>query len=746
VRTERAVLLRELPRSAEFQQNATVRVILDSTRDRWPRERPSVRRVACIALLALLANGCGDESDTGGARVPAAGGVHESSLADDPGLRVTLEHTVMLHLEARGTHTGDTDSEEGADAIPYFFDRPTELTLAAEFDGEDTPTLVLFDDAGFELARVGPNRPEETLLVAGAYVIRVHHPRAGENAPPISLFLRPRRGTAPRVRSSGTGNVSDEATVTAGKDCPGCNLRGMTWIYDTITNTNLSLADFTGATMQIVEMNQAILTGTIFDDTTMMLTLFNNVEATRASFKNARFLSGSRIQDIGTDNPGRLDHADFTDATLSDFCLEARNMDGATFAGAVFNAKSDVGSANFAGADLSSTVFDGTDLKHLGTQCGLEEQGVASFSGAILSSAESGVRFLGADLTGIDLNGADLSRAALRGSQIDETTNFAGADFSGTDFAGVDLSRANLSNAILSAATSFVGATLSDGMAHGVNLACLQPEGTGGCHFEQQTTQFKGANLTFANLSGVGLATADLEGAILDDAVLVGANLNLVSLKNAKLRGALLGAEPGSGAPVTQLGGAFMVNVDLTDADLRGVNLTGAHLYGDSLLLRTRLDSADLSRAICAGAAFSGTLTDSVFNEAVLVNATFNGAVLSDVKFDSAYLQGADFSAAKGIAGATLRNAAVSTTPGEWPFMEQDGTPFTFPYGATNLGALATDPSVTCPNDQSGPCTMDKLTPVENGPFPPQPPCAPSEQFCFENCLNPPNFGNKPPC
>ena len=188
------------------------------------------------------------------------------------------------------------------------------------------------------------------------------------------------------------------------------------------------------------------------------------------------------------------------------------------------------------------------------------------------------------------------------------------------------------------------------------------------------------------------------------------------------------------------------MNVDLTDADLRGVDLSGAHLYGTSLLLRTRLDSADLTGAICAGVAFSGSLTDTVFNNAVLVNATFNGAVLSGAKFDTAYLQGADFSAATAVTGVTLRNAVVSTMPGNWMFMEQDGTPFTFPFGATGLGAFATDASVICPNDARGPCTMDKLMPVENGPFPPQPPCVPSDQFCFENCLDPPNFSNTPPC
>jgi hypothetical protein len=204
--------------------------------------------------------------------------------------------------------------------------------------------------------------------------------------------------------------------------------------------------------------------------------------------------------------------------------------------------------------------------------------------------------------------------------------------------------------------------------------------------------------------------------------------------------------QPGSGAQVTELGGAYMVDVDLTDADLRSADLSGAHLYGSAQLVRTQLDSADLSGAICAGAAFSGSLTDAVFNQAVLVNATFNGADLTDAKLDTAYLEGADFSSASSVLGATLRNAAVSTAPGTWTFTEQNGQPFTFAYDATALGAFASDTSVICPSNASGPCnTAASLVPVQNGPYPPQPPCVPTYQFCYENCLNPPMFDVHPP-
>ena len=89
----------------------------------------------------------------------------------------------------------------------------------------------------------------------------------------------------------------------------------------------------------------------------------------------------------------------------------------------------------------------------------------------------------------------------------------------------------------------------------------------------------------------------------------------------------------------------------------------------------------------------------------------------------------------------------MSTEAGTWTFTEQDGTPFTFAYGATQLGAFAADGSVICPNDASGPCnTPGSLVPVANGPFPPKPACVPTYEFCFENCLDPPNYSQKPPC
>jgi len=197
------------------------------------------------------------------------------------------------------------------------------------------------------------------------------------------------------------------------------------------------------------------------------------------------------------------------------------------------------------------------------------------------------------------------------------------------------------------------------------------------------------------------------------------------------------------------LRGAFMTDIDLSDADLRSVDLTGAHLYGDATatsLVRTRLDSANLSETICSGAHFSGTLNDAVFNRAQLVNTDFNGATLTEAKFDDTYLQGADFSNAIGVNGVTLSNAAVSAEPGFWDFKESDGTPYVVRYEATKLGALATNRSIRCPDGSLGPCcpkldlaeclATGRLKPERDGPYPPKPDCVPRPPK-YDNCITP---------
>jgi uncharacterized protein YjbI with pentapeptide repeats len=546
-------------------------------------------------------------------------------------------------------------------------------------------------------------------------------------------------------------------------------------------SAEMSDARFSGTMFDIVQWDGGIATATDFSNSQWRNCKFNNVKARGANFQNIHFGPGS--------------------------CLYTQDFRDADFSGAFFDSASSVAGSWFAGANLFDVTFDGTLFSHsdemlpdcgippqycfgsvviegycdgcpcdgsLGclelageTQC-VQNQGPMTVSTQAVCqrptvpAAAKGVTVRNADLRGIVFNGADLTNSVFASNMVDQTTGFGGTILAGVDFTQEHLGRSvDLSGAFLSDTTNFAGAMLSDFPTsnQGVNLSCVVDDQTntktGGCDFPAQTTEFKGASMQYARLANVGLTEANLENAMLDGADLVGARLNFASLKGASLKGAHLGVDPGMlGAAV--LNNAYMIDVDLTDADLRTVDLTSAHVYGaatDALFVRTLLDSADFTNAVLAGAVFTdASLPAATFNGAQLVNASFDGATLSNAKFDGAYLQGADFSSAKTVTGMILSNSAVSTTltstkcmlipPGSWMYTDQDGIPYTYAFGETKL---QTDDSVTCPNGDSGPCTSgDLLCPVMSGPFPPVPPCVPSAQYCYENCLMPPCFKDIP--
>ena len=69
-----------------------------------------------------------------------------------------------------------------------------------------------------------------------------------------------------------------------------------------------------------------------------------------------------------------------------------------------------------------------------------------------------------------------------------------------------------------------------------------------------------------------------------------------------------------------------------------------------------------------------------------------------------------DFSSARSVAGVSINDAAVATAPAVWMFMEQDGTPSTFAYAATNLGAMTRDSSVMMAIHRQLPTTRDRAS------------------------------------
>ena len=700
-------------------------------------------------------------------------------------------------------------NHDGVDCIPYVVEAPTQLELSIASDVEELGELDLIDAAGTRLVQQLPGAdPGTAVLDPGSYRIELHHEFAGDpNAPEQTVFLHPDTASdgdgsqtpdEGSVARAGTADTLPTVRVTAQKNCIKCNFSGKPGALlqdENFDGLELTGSNFSGARVASTTFRGAKMADCIFLD----LFGLNSVSLERgpawdvavvdADFTGAtlsrtnwslRAVPVSKAHFAGVFQGAKLDgsvwtgkrnafnllfNADFRNADLTGSVWEqqlrlltrtpnARNPQ-CTFEGA------DLTGAKFPGEirqDLAQCLFDKEPQSGTITTLRNADLTLANLAGTTMADADlssatleqtnlegtdlSRAKLLGAKIPGVRWRGAILAQAMLAGI-LPPTLNgidLTSTDFTGVDFAGLDLTRTDLSHAVLDPAPLFAGATLSDGEAQGVNLANHK--------FPVRFAQFEGADLTGVDLSQTELFQAQLTGVILNKARLIGANLNFADLHGAKLRGATLGIQPGKEGEAATLRGAFMTDVDLTDADLRSCDLTGAHLYGDqqqTLLVRTRLDSASFVNAICAGARFSGSLNNAVFVGAQLVNTVFNGATLTGTKFNDAYLQGADFSSATSVTGAVLSNAAVSAVPGAWTFQEQDGTPFVVSFGATKLGALATDRSVRCPNGAGGPCCAsgdltaclkDKLKPVSNGPFPPVPACVPTAPR-YDNCITP---------
>jgi len=124
---------------------------------------------------------------------------------------------------------------------------------------------------------------------------------------------------------------------------------------------------------------------------------------------------------------------------------------------------------------------------------------------------------------------------------------------------------------------------------HGTKLA-NDPRRANLCDANLNGVQLEGAHLDGANLNGVQLEGAHLDGANLNDAQLTFANLNKAHLNGVQLEGA-------------HLDGANLNDAQLTFANLNKAHLEGAQLEG------ANLDFAQVSKAKLSYA----NLTDAVY-------------------------------------------------------------------------------------------------------------------------------------
>lgn len=411
----------------------------------------------------------------------------------------------------------------------------------------------------------------------------------------------------------------------------------------------------------------------------------------------------------------------------------AANYQGKTLRNVNFAYRSLVG-ADFSNATLDGVVFVGAKLTG------------ANFSGAKFTNALNGPAPAALPT---DFAEADLSRACFDSAKFlatDAPTYFDGAKLTCTDLSNIDLSGKGV---VLGPTPGFASDTHCLPRLQGSTLGCdfidlwrtldLTNATVGECGSAYTATALVGRTFDHGVMDGFNFSGMNVSGASFRSTSLHGADFSYANLADAKLVGIQAGVDPGSTAQRVSFVAAYMVGVDLSDADLRSADLSYAHIYqtvaNTVTFTKARLDSALLDHALLIEADFSGaSLTSTVFSNAVLVNAKFGSALIQGAKFDSAYLQGTSFKGAVNVTGVSLNNGAISTAVGYWNDTDNAGNAFTYQYLATDLGALATDTGSFCPNGSKSPCTSDdSKKPSAAGPnWPVKPPCVPA----------PPTWGN----
>jgi uncharacterized protein YjbI with pentapeptide repeats len=356
-----------------------------------------------------------------------------------------------------------------------------------------------------------------------------------------------------------------------------------------LSKRDLAGADFTGASLVGANLEGADLTSAVFFASNLSKANLRSAKLVRADLRGALLR--------GADLTG----ADLYDADLRDGLITMWQRSGELHPVAV-----DTGNtappmdedgirkpAPSGRTDISEAVLRNTRLVR------------ADMRKATLAGADLG----GADLSGADLRDADLNDAVLTDT-VTENTHFVGANLKGTlndQPAGLLVSDLDEPLAALIAkherwvrSQGHQGAQLD---LSGFDLRTAPPlAGIELAAVKAGDSVFYGLDLT-----GIGLAAAQLDRADLRSCNLRGADLRGISLRGARLsnsdmRDCRLGplvVKDGQRI-VSHLERAILRNVDLRGADLREAVLRGADL-SNANLADARLDGTDLEGTQLAG-------------------------------------------------------------------------------------------------------------------------------------------------
>ena len=169
---------------------------------------------------------------------------------------------------------------------------------------------------------------------------------------------------------------------------------------------------------------------------------------------------------------------------------------------------------------------------------------------------------------------------------------------------------------------------------------------------DMRDSDFMGAMLRRANLSGCYLNPAHLYRSDLREVDLSGSLLNRANLRGADLRGANL---EGADLDAAVLSTANLTGASLRRANLARVNFNGANLTNADLT-EANLNGAALTRANLSGAILDGTdFYEAIFNDTPTVGTKFAGAIIGYTVFQNCDLsQATDLEQVRHDAPSTL--------------------------------------------------------------------------------------------
>lgn len=660
----------------------------------------------------------------------------EREFAADSTLAAHLEHVVAVHLEAAGTHDGDTGSQDGVDEIPYELARTTTMSLGVPLaEGHGHWIEWCYPDGKPILVARGSQASSSVKLKRGRYLLRIHH--SNSNNEPQMMFVRATTNKASLATAQqreivwdGRRYDDDFNVFCAGSD-PGIvnsdfdeDLANL-WLTGDLSCANIYEADFSTP-----ELAFGIL---LINFNKVSNALFTNCKFDRSDMNGAMSDStfvGCSFVDTHWSNLKITGNSSFQRCDLTNrFDLENLDAGGITFE-----------NCNFSGTKIGNAHLSGASIRN----CNFSQ---ANFSGAVLDScpslfaAASGNNLAEAKFAGISVQNISFVGLPLGVWATDWSgANFTAADLSGQTLAGFNLAGATFTNCNLSSAICTSNTTLANGNFTGANL---------------ENGNFSGSSFSHAAMDHVTATAANLANCVFDGISAHGTTFAYANLSNAKFAGAQLGSAADSGQEPAAFTFAYMPNARITDnADCRNVDFSNAHFYGaQASVQNAELTAANFSDAVISGMDFSGaTLESASFERAQAIATKFVGARLTDAKFISAYLMGADFTNAFATS-AVFADAAVSTAPCTnesgcqscltdacsfadldlsrlccYSYSEPDGTVYAVTFDETKL---PNDPSIVCPNGELGPCTGNKLKPRDRGPYPPVPACIPTPfNFC----------------